>query len=214
MRWVVIQVLIIVSSACAPSPTLHMTFSLPAPLAAADCVSSEAAPPNLKAALRVGGGYPDCPMVVSTTDSTVSGTCEDIQVGIVRPLMMVYTSEPDASKSAHLAFHVGFIDLRPDNIDAGTTSVQLTLDDDDTKSEIAYYSAQILDMPGKDDDVSSLLDEGRQWARAEIEDLERSGDPDSLDSDMDGCPNLVEACNDELFMTLGMDCTSEYPPFI
>jgi hypothetical protein len=115
----------------------EMSFSLPWRSAAGSPCSESTLATNIdglgvtmKATLSIGGGFNNCPLNVDPSTLAVSGSCPNITVGLVRPLMVSY-GLPDPINSAHLAYLAylfGYVDLRPTTIgdNPSTVAVDMT----------------------------------------------------------------------------------------
>ena len=184
---------------CAPpEPTMHVSMPVAMSVALSDC----SAPPAdfqelLTAELRIGGHSP-CPLDVDAADGTVSGACEEITSGIVRPLALVWGLPPPATGPVvRLSYHVTYVDLRDEAVEAGVNEIAIEFPNDGTEGIAWWHPDHVADIPVPESNSSSCqgaecLAVAQSWAEGEtlIE-----GDPiPLLDHDGDGCPNLSEAC--------------------
>lgn len=172
--------------------TMHVQIPWNAALSAM-CMNMEARFATMEATLRIGGGYTPCDLVVAN-DLSVSGTCPQITVGLVRPLMLVYSLPlPNLGGNAQLAYHVGWVDLQKESLQPGQEEVVVSLDNG-VESCLAHDDAE-TDTWETATNFSDRLNSAKQWAFLQIN---APSSTDSLNIDEatgDNCSNIVELCN-------------------
>ncbi len=194
-------------SACG-NGTPEMTFATSIAWAPqVDCsAGQEALGANMRAILDIGGHEP-CDLQVNSATLTVSGECERITIGIVRPLGLGYWYQAaPADDPEPLAYIIGWVDLGKDSLDERTT-IPVALTGDGTRSvqvDTEDEYAALREPPPSEPNYCQNLTDGRDtnrnllcaesWGRSQL-----AGRGANFDRDNDTESNLVEACNGTLF---------------
>ncbi|MFC1610678.1 hypothetical protein ACFL6C_06960 [Myxococcota bacterium] len=159
---------------------------------------------NMDAVLDIGG-HNRCELDVDPSTLVVSGECDEITIGIIRPLGLEYSwTEADLAETAHLAYLIGMADLRKETLASDTTEVEVNLTGDGVSSALLDEEQEALDLPDVApgvDDCRNIVDEkekdfcrAKAWGKDQI--TERGI---NFDKDGDDQSNLQEACNDTLW---------------
>lgn len=165
-----------------------------------ECAAGEAALGlNMRAILDIGGHEP-CDLEVNSTTLEVSGECQRITIGIVRPLGLGYWyPNPGNDNLEALAYVIGWVDLGKETLD-NRSNVEVPLNADGISSEQVDTNDEITALP-QEDDCAGLVDDNERhlctakaWARDRL--TERLTNFD-IDSDTES--NLAEACANTLF---------------
>ncbi len=156
-------------------------------IAAQECQNSNGLA-GMEAVLRVGDHTDECALSVNP-DLTIHGSCEEITVGIVRPLVLVYLLRDSMKPPAPLVYDIGWVDLRQQALgDQATVKVALGKNDG-INSHMVYTPSEINALPGLQATTITNLEMAEQWAKDQIK---IKGE--TLDRDCDGIPNLTEVC--------------------
>lgn len=187
MRQAFFTVALLATVACGSQPDIGMSISLPwrSPLTCGD--KGQLA--TLRATVLIGG-HADCTLDVAI-DLRVSGSCEEIAGGTIRPLVLLYTLPDPASTDVEVALQyiIRSVDLSDSPEDAAVTFGS-------SNSLIIYRQSQLEQLPDSEADVTDPndLDRASIWAKSSL-----SLRGLTLDQDGDGEPNIAEACSAQLF---------------
>ncbi len=196
-----IALLILAATGCGQD-TITATFSssLTWPQATATCDDTSGLA-GMSAELWIGGHSP-CALDVNATTFEATGECTEILPGIDRPLVIYYYLDNGSDPDHALLFCIGFVDLRPESLPVDTAdSIDLVLCDD-PGALLVYEESFMADLPAYDDTETDPLERAKMYTRY-IYYYDTDG---VLDSDADGCPNLVETCNGTLDDAGNTDC--------
>ena len=152
---------------------------------------------GLTATLRIGG-QTECELTVNTSTRAAEGTCDALTIGRIRPLMLVYSLPgPSGHRAATLGYVITSVDLTKETLEENAQWV-----------EVDFGAARVVNTPASLADLRSDANGGAgtdpdrvfEWAIAQIDRL-----GENLDRDGDGCANVVEACDGNLFVTAGSE---------
>jgi hypothetical protein len=165
----------------------HVSFAKPIP-AGLNCIDQQFAFTGLEVAAYIAG-HARCDLDVDESSHEASGSCPGITVGVVRPVLIVYTRPKDvASGAATLAYAIGAIDLREESLPSDPNeAVTTTLDSSALVVEQANIDA--IEIPN-DDCRQRDASVPEQWAKCWIRDELHT----SLLCGTSTVPNLVRAC--------------------
>jgi hypothetical protein len=185
----------------APPPvTLQMTVPFPAPTIN-PCDQKSVIASELRVSFHIGGNYSDV-LTTSGSDLSAEGGIDDIQPGLVRPVMLIYEQSRDGFVTARqLAYWLTTVDLCLDSVPAAVT---VTFPNDGIRGQLFYLQSEVEALPSGDSSPScdDGLDEAKEW----MQDLFFGDTPADaplrnydLDFDNDTVSNLDEACDNTLF---------------
>lgn len=201
MRNILFSVLLLTTACGDPTPEMSFATTIQwAPQIA--CLAGKATlGADMVAILEIGGHDP-CTLEVNADTLESSGVCEQITIGIVRPLALGYRIPNPADELVDLAYIIGSVDLSKETL--GTrTNVDVNLVPDGVTGVEIYTDDEFTALPGEDD-CASLVDEvertlciSEAWAANQLSPPIRAAADFDIDNDTE--PNLVEACNGTLF---------------
>ena len=182
----------------------QIAFHLPFQMALGGCSNTDRFV-GMTAILNVAGyDARPCSLDVAPTTLEVSGTCDDITVGVVRQLGLGYwLPHPDPNpldvKPAALAYIIGWVDLRIEHIGDTTTEVPASMTPDGVSAKRLTTNLDVESLRDDaacamiTDDAAKQLCAAEAWAKAEF------ATQLNFDIDSDTSANIVEACDGSLF---------------
>ncbi|MBI5508848.1 MAG: hypothetical protein HY903_08855 [Deltaproteobacteria bacterium] len=191
-----------VSGCGADTEPVSFAVQIPFAVPLASCTQRTTIGQTLQAILDIGG-HTACALAVDPPTLTSSGACEHITVGIVRPLGLgYYLPRPTpGSDSVPLAYVLGFVDLRREQLDAAAAAVPVDLTPGTPATKLLTVAADVVALRG-DADCGAVVDAtdknlcaAEAWAKGRFNSIQ----PMNLDLDTDGTENVVEACAGTLF---------------
>jgi hypothetical protein len=189
-------------------PETRMAVQIPFAVPLGSCPQRADIGLTMQAVLEIGGHEP-CPLTVDKATLAVSGDCDRITVGIVRPLGLSYwLPNPSTSDPAALAYIISWVDLRKEHLGDATTEVAVNMTPD-----VPIVATSVAELLSTNNDVQSLRDDAACTAITEDKPLQlckaeawakgqfQTKQPINFDIDApaDNVANIVEACNGTLF---------------
>lgn len=200
----VLLVALVAGCGSEPARELDLSFRAPSQLPLTNCPPAQRTDIglNMTAVLEIGGHEP-CPLTVDLSTLAVSGVCEPITIGIVRPLGLSYwLPNPSSSELAALAYIVSWVDLRKEKLGDSTSEVAIDLTPDGLAAELLTSNLDVQNLAVGTtcavlaDDAAVQMCRAEAWAGELFKNLPINFD---IDTPADGVPNIVEACNGTLF---------------
>jgi hypothetical protein len=187
-----------------PAGQIDLSFSAPSQLPLTNCPAGARSRigASLQAVLAIGGHDP-CQLVVDPSTLAVSGVCDPITVGIVRPLGLSYwLPVGSTSDLAALAYIISWVDLRKETLGDTTAEVTVDLTPNGVVAKLLSTDLDVQNLRAGTactaitDDATLQMCKAEAWAKELFKTEPILFD---IDTPLDGVPNIVEACNGTLF---------------
>ncbi len=186
-RGIVVAILV---AGCGNDGTEALQLSIPWQ-AGLSCPQRTQMGAKMAAVLKIGG-HNDCNLAVDAATLEVSGNCDTITTGTVRPLLLTYTydDQPTLPSIIPLAYWISYVNLCDDHLSPDSREIEVVFGSASSKlvttpSELAALPADTTTRPSCTDGLNEAL----QWAKTQIEEM-----GGNLDKDLDNNSNLAEVC--------------------